>query len=206
MLGLLSIVPVLALIIGIMSMHVCALQVAIPAVVDPALSLSTLSLLPPLQLSQALAGAAQSGFQPPHTWQAGMMEYTLQQLSGLSGDEMPILAALVWAVSELGIAPSQPWLHVAAAKMQQGVEAQSFLAPDLCQTVAALGAMGYKPDAMAAVALLKEVQLQVSTKQGFLGFIFLRTHFGRLDALQRATLTDCAHICTWHLLRAFLLF
>jgi hypothetical protein len=126
------------------------------------MSLNALNQLPALKLSQALVKASQAGFQGSPAWQAGLLECTRQQLAGLSEDQMPCVAALVWAVSELGCTPKQPWLQAAASKMLQGIRAGSFLAPDLCQLVAALGAMGYTPEQEEAAELLKEVQLQVS--------------------------------------------
>jgi len=129
---------------------------------EAAFSLPSLSTVPLLQLSQVLAAAVQDGVNPTAVWQAGVLDLIHEQLPTLSEEEMPTLAALVWAVSELGCTPAQPWLHTVAAKVQQGIESGSFLAPDFCQLVAALGSMGYKPDAQWTAALMKEVQLQLA--------------------------------------------
>jgi hypothetical protein len=136
--------------------------------IEARLSEQVLQSAPPSVLASLFTQAAQAGVMFTDNWKAAALriaDTAMQRLSTSSASEARVLTQLLWGVSELGCDPQESWLQAAAYKVSACAQEASLLACDLSTCLAALGAMGYKPDPTWASAMVEEVSYQLAEFQ-----------------------------------------
>lgn len=127
-----------------------------------------LASAPPRVLAALLTQAADAGVVFSNSWRAAVLGIAGQAIQGLptsSASEARTVTQLLWGLSELGCDPEESWLQAAAQKVCACAQDASLLACDLSTCLAALGAMGYKPDPTWSSAMVEEVSYQLAEFQ-----------------------------------------